>query len=270
MNILVILGVIAVLFLLQTRKLPIICWLFIWPLAIYLLVRFGIEVHVPASVLKIYLWLTLGGVVSYIYADDERYTVVASQLHTFICDDKYTFPRLIMTILLPVLFATKIYFDVNVEPRAATFGRTVHPAPPGNITVNGNQIDLISGKNPYRELEESDKEAFAKHLENGKRVYYQNCVYCHGDDMGGDGIFAHALAPVPANFNSATTISQLQEAYLYWRLAKGGPGLPDESGPWSSSMPAWEKFLTEEEMWDVILYLYDYTGYTPRAEEEHH
>ena len=57
---------------------------------------------------------------------------------------------------------------------------------------------------------------------------------------------------------------------MFWRIAKGAPGLPDESGPWDSSMPAWEKFLSEEQIWDVILYLYEHTGYKPRAEEEHH
>jgi hypothetical protein len=35
-------------------------------------------------------------------------------------------------------------------------------------------------------------------------------------------------------------------------------------------MPAWEKFLTEEEMWDVILFLYDFTGQRPRGREEVH
>ena len=33
-------------------------------------------------------------------------------------------------------------------------------------------------------------------------------------------------------------------------------------------MPAWEKFLKEEEMWDAILFLYDFTGRRPRATEE--
>jgi hypothetical protein len=35
-------------------------------------------------------------------------------------------------------------------------------------------------------------------------------------------------------------------------------------------MPAWEKFLTDEEMWDAILFLYDFTGEKPRAREEVH
>jgi hypothetical protein len=35
-------------------------------------------------------------------------------------------------------------------------------------------------------------------------------------------------------------------------------------------MPAWEKFLTDEEIWDVILFLYDFTGQKPRARETGH
>jgi len=61
----------------------------------------------------------------------------------------------------------------------------------------------------------------------------------------------------------------LQETYLFWRIAKGAPDLPQESTPWSSAMPAWENFLSEEEIWDVILFLYDYTGQRPRALELH-
>ena len=57
----------------------------------------------------------------------------------------------------------------------------------------------------------------------------------------------------------------LQEGYLFWRIATGGPGLPQESGPWNSSMPAWDRFLSEQEIWEVILFLYDYTDQRPRA-----
>jgi len=35
-------------------------------------------------------------------------------------------------------------------------------------------------------------------------------------------------------------------------------------------MPAWEKFLSEEEMWEVILFVYDSTGQRPRAAAEGH
>ena len=32
-------------------------------------------------------------------------------------------------------------------------------------------------------------------------------------------------------------------------------------------MPAWEDFLTEEEIWAVIIFLYEQTGWTPRTWE---
>ncbi len=32
-------------------------------------------------------------------------------------------------------------------------------------------------------------------------------------------------------------------------------------------MPRWEAMLSEEERWKVILFLYDYTGFSPRTWE---
>ena len=32
-------------------------------------------------------------------------------------------------------------------------------------------------------------------------------------------------------------------------------------------MPVWENFLSAEDMWAVILFLYDHTGYKPRGHE---
>jgi hypothetical protein len=34
-------------------------------------------------------------------------------------------------------------------------------------------------------------------------------------------------------------------------------------------MPVWENFLTEDEIWSVILFLYQQTGWQPRREESH-
>ena len=33
-------------------------------------------------------------------------------------------------------------------------------------------------------------------------------------------------------------------------------------------MPAWEAFLSEEDIWSVIIFLYQQTGWTPRVMEE--
>jgi len=120
--------------------------------------------------------------------------------------------------------------------------------------------------NPLRK----DQAAFRKHVAAGGEIYVRNCMYCHGDNLDGQGHFASGFNPPPANFQDPGTIAMLQEAYLFWRIAKGGPGLPKESTPWNSVMPAWEDRLTEEQIWQVITYLYDATGQQPRRWEATH
>ena len=187
----------------------------------------------------------------------------------FATEKRYFIPLVLVLVAVPALVAFNVYSDMTAEPEPPVAGRTIHPPPPATISFKGRTINQATDDNPYRALEDRDPDAFAAHVDNGRRVYYENCVYCHGDNMEGDGHFAHGFDPIPANFQDATTIAMLQENYLFWRIAKGAPGLPVESTPWSSAMPAWEPFLTEEEIWDVILFLYDYTGHRPRALEVH-
>ena len=46
---------------------------------------------------------------------------------------------------------------------------------------------------------------------------------------------------------------------------QGGPGLPAASAPWSSGQARLEEMLTEEEIWQVILFMYEATGQVPRT-----
>ena len=173
-------------------------------------------------------------------------------------------------IAIPALAAANVYVQMNVPLQPPFYPRTIHPASPTEVTVLGKTILLDAGDNPFRALERSNPDEFRKHVENGRQIYYRNCVFCHGDDMGGNGMFVHGLDPIPTNFGDGDTIANLRETFLFWRIAKGGPGLPEEGGPWDSAMPAWEKHLKEEEMWEVTLFLYDFTGERPRAKEEAH
>jgi hypothetical protein len=173
-------------------------------------------------------------------------------------------------IALPALAAANVYVQMNAPLEPPFFARTVHPASPTEITVHDKKIDLDAGENPFLKLEASDPAEFRKRVENGRKVYYQNCVFCHGDNLGGNGMFVHGLDPIPTNFADKGTIANLRDTFLFWRVSKGGPGMPEEGGPWDSAMPAWEKILKEEEMWEAILFLYDFTGQKPRAREETH
>ena len=203
----------------------------------------------------------------YISTNDSKLASVRDPLIRFVVDRKYQNYLVAVVAIIPVLAAARVYIQLNQPVEPPAFGRTIHPAPPQEMSFKGKKIDLVNGENPYRALEESDPQEFAAHVAQGRRVYFENCVFCHGDRLDGDGIFAHGFDPKPANFADPTTIVMLQEGYLFWRIATGGPGLPHESGPWNSSMPAWDRFLSEREIWDVILFLYDYTDQRPRARE---
>ena len=187
--------------------------------------------------------------------------------------------RMIVFTALPIMvgFATYnvIYpsFDEPVELR------TVHPAPPATTRVHGKTYALQELTNPFRIDEQdnykdsfpfldADKQEYMKYVTEGGSVFFENCHFCHGDQLNGLGMFSHVFNPTPANFIDPGTIAMLKESFLFWRVAKGGPGLPNESTPWSSAMPPWEEHLTVDEMWKVILFEYWYTGWHPRTFDE--
>lgn len=243
-------------------------WFVLWLVAVWVVLDFGFVVPVPASVVKLYLGISVLALMLYVSADRERLERTRRPLVAFMTERRFL-PLLVAVVLaVPTLFMANVYLGLTAPPAAPSYGRTLHPEPPTQITVHDQPVDLVTATNPYRHLEEDDPEAFQRHVDNGRRVYYENCFYCHGDLMRGDGMYAEELSPIPTNFTSTGTIEQLQESFLFWRIAKGGPGMPPAGTPWDSAMPAWEEFLTEQEMWEVILFLYDFTDRRPRARHE--
>lgn len=270
MNILVVLTVAAVFGLLRVRRARLLVWAGAWWVGIYVILRFGFTAPIPASVISIYMGIVTISILAYVSSSQERRDDIAGPLVRFMTEKRYATLLAATVVAIPALAAANVYVRMNVPLEPPFFPRTVHPASPPEITVHDKKIAIDAGDNPYRSLETSDPEAFRAHVENGRRVYASNCVFCHGDDLGGNGMFVHGLDPIPTNFTDAGTIPNLRETFLFWRIAKGGPGLPDEAAPWNSAMPAWEQFLSEEEMWDVVLFLYDFTNLRPRAREEMH
>jgi mono/diheme cytochrome c family protein len=268
MNILVVLAVVAVFVLLRVRRANLLTWALAWWVGIYVLLRFGFTAPIPATVVSLYMGIVTFAILAYVSSSEERRTEVSGPLVRFMTDKRYTALLAATVVGIPALAAANVYVQMNVPLQPPLFSRTVHPASPAEITVHDNKIAIDAGDNPFRQLESSNPAEFRKHVENGRRIYYRNCFFCHGDNLGGNGMFAHGLDPIPTNFADGDTIANLRETFLFWRAAKGGPGLPEEGGPWDSAMPAWEKLLKEEEIWDVILFIYDFTGEKPRAKEE--
>lgn len=228
--------------------------------------RFGISPPAPWSVVTLYMAIVLLAVMVYVSADSDSWRNFVSPIRSTLVDHDKRYLRLALMIVIPVLLGYYAYTQAAARPQAPPELRAIHPAPPDSIQFRGKEISISGAENPLRK----DPARHAEHVARGGEIYIRNCMYCHGDNLDGRGHFAAGFNPPPANFQDPGTIAMLQEAYLFWRIAKGGPGLPKESTPWNSVMPAWEDRLTEEQIWQVIMYLYDATGQQPRRWETSH
>jgi mono/diheme cytochrome c family protein len=254
--------------LLRVRRASLLLWAGAWWVGIYVLLRFGFTAPIPASVVTLYMGIVSIAILAYVSSSEDRREEISRPLVVFMTEKRYTPLLVAAAVAIPALAAANVYVQMSVPLQPPLFSRTVHPASPSEITVHDKKIDLDAGENPFRHLETSNPAEFRTHVENGRKVYYRNCVFCHGDNLAGNGMYVHGLDPIPTNFIDKGTLPMLRETFVFWRISKGGPGLPEEGGPWDTAMPAWEKFLKEEEIWEAILFLYDTTGYKPRAKEE--
>lgn len=104
-------------------------------------------------------------------------------------------------------------------------------------------------------------------LANGKELYAQNCAACHGENGAGDGVFADDLAEAgeasmqtmegatdmvmqtPVDFTDPSRILGASPALLQGKILRGGMG---------TGMPMWGVIFTEEQIWDLIAYIYSF------------
>jgi hypothetical protein len=219
-----------------------------------------------------YIGLIVVAILVHVSVEDEKFQEFLRPLKETLIDDRKKITRTVLFVLIPLVMLGFTFSKVSTKADPPAALRTAHPAPPDELTFRGQVLGKTQETvNPFRHLEKDDPEAFRACVEEGRRVYYQNCFFCHGDNLDGEGQFAYGFRPPPANFQDPGIIPNFQESFLFWRISKGGPGLPDAATPWDSAMPVWENYLTADEIWKVILFLSDYTGYRPRTfgEEAH-
>jgi mono/diheme cytochrome c family protein len=234
----------------------------------YIIFKFGIayipplfgvpSAPVPRSVVLQYMLTVLVGVLIFVSDNEERWREFKRPIRTVLVEDDQRVLRTSLLVLVPLLVGLLAFLQVRPTVAAPPGLRSVHPAPPTSITYRGAPVNLDGLENPLR-----TRGSLAEHYEAGKVLYYRNCLPCHGDALAADGHFAHGYNPAPIDLTR--TIRDLTESYVFWRIAKGGPGLPREGTPWHSAMPAWEDFMTEDEIWATIIFLYEQTGLSPRT-----
>src|SRR5438045_9773322 len=99
-------------------------------------------------------------------------------------------------MVVTVLVGLVAYGQVTTTVAAPPNLRSIHPAPPTEITVRGKSITLTGLENPLR----AHPDSLATYLALGKSVYYRNCLPCHGDHLDGLRHVHSGLNPPPANF----------------------------------------------------------------------
>jgi hypothetical protein len=251
----------------------------------YILLGLVLYPPIPASLLYTYMGLITIVLFLLVSSDEESWTDFKRPILKTLGGETpaYRGVRTITYVALPLLIGFGTYDNIRPKFDEPIELRTVHPAPPASVKVHGKNFTLQTAENPFRvdESGEYSNNVQEKHLDDnpfdpnaskymqyvreGGAIFFQNCHFCHGDNLDGRGMFAFAFNPIPANFTDAGTIAQLQETFVFWRVAKGGPGLPREGFPWASAMPPWEQHLTTDEMWKAILFEYWHTGFYPRT-----
>jgi mono/diheme cytochrome c family protein len=84
-------------------------------------------------------------------------------------------------------------------------------------------------------------------FENGRSIYFTNCIECHGELGDGDGPRAYFIFPKPRNFLDSATQQILNRPRLYAGVRDGVIG---------KEMPAWRFVLTDQEIADVAEFVY--------------
>ena len=145
---------------------------------------------VPNTVLLQYMLTVAVGLLLWVSDNDERWAEFKAPFRSVMVDPDRKTARTILAVTIPALVAFATYGQVRPSVQAPPSFRAIHPANPSTITFRGRTIELAGLENPLREdgnLEE--------HYEEGKRIYYQNCLACHGDALRGRGAInlqAHA------------------------------------------------------------------------------
>lgn len=83
----------------------------------------------------------------------------------------------------------------------------------------------------------------------GKRVFYDRCVWCHADSTPAGPSNRNNLNPAPALMNDGNALNSLSEEYMQSIIALGGSAVGK-----SAMMPPWGRSLTQDEIRAVIAY----------------
>lgn len=78
----------------------------------------------------------------------------------------------------------------------------------------------------------------------GKVIYGQMCVLCHGITGKGNGEAGLSLEKKPANFLALKNIPNETDGEIFWKITVGKP-----------PMSSYDELLTEDQRWQLVNYI---------------
>ncbi len=83
----------------------------------------------------------------------------------------------------------------------------------------------------------------------GKRIFYEQCVWCHADQTPAGPSNRSNVTPAPPLWNDGATLNSLSDAFLEKFTAEGGRAMGK-----SSMMPPYGNTLTQSEIRALVAY----------------
>ncbi len=86
-------------------------------------------------------------------------------------------------------------------------------------------------------------------LAAAKEIYSNKCVDCHGEKGKGDGSEAMMYDPPPADLTDAAKMIKVTDGEIFYQITEG-----------RKPMPSFKKKLTEEQRWQLVLFVRTLAG----------
>jgi mono/diheme cytochrome c family protein len=142
------------------------------------------------------------------------------------------------------------------------FARLYSPAEWYTVVTQGNMEKFMPAFANLTDRQRWDVVAYAISLSapdilisQGKAIYQQKCITCHGQSGNGNGPDASTLSTSPKNFTDQAFMAQSSSASLYQAISAGIT--PD--------MPAYTGTLNDNERWALTAYLRSLTFAVPQS-----
>ena len=78
----------------------------------------------------------------------------------------------------------------------------------------------------------------------GKNIYKQMCVLCHGVTGNGNGEAGLSMEIKPANFLALKEIQKETDGEIFWKITVGKP-----------PMSSYDELLSEDQRWQLVNYI---------------